>query len=64
MEGTVTVTGMEAFWTAVLAAITPDKLWAVFTGAVGFIAVAVIFTFGYRMARKLLKGISSGTTGV
>lgn len=62
MEGSAT--GMEAFWTAVLAAISPDKLWAVFAGAVGFIAVAVIFTFGYRLARKLLKGISKGKTGV
>lgn len=62
MEGTAT--GMEAFWTAVTTNITPDKLWGVLTGAVAFIAVAVVFTFGYRLVKKLLKGISKGKTNV
>ena len=62
MEGTAT--GMEAFWTAVTSNITPDKLWAVLTGAVAFIAAAVVFTFGYRLVKKLLKGISKGKTNV
>lgn len=59
-----TVTGMESFWTAVTTNITADKLWAVLAGAVSFIAIAVIFTFGYRLVRKLLKGISKGKTNV
>lgn len=62
MEGTPTA--MEAFWTAVTTNISPDKLWAVLTGAVGFIAVAVVFTFGYRLVKKLVKGISKGKTNV
>lgn len=59
-----TPTGMEAFWTAALAAITPDKLWGVLTAAIGMIAVIFVFVFGYRLVRKLFKGGSKGNLRV
>lgn len=53
-------TGMAAFWTALTTSVNADALWAVLAGAVGFIAISVLFAFGYRLARRLLSGISKG----
>lgn len=55
-----TTSGMSAFWTAIQGAITADALWGVLAGAVGFIAITVLFAFGYRLVRRLVKGVSSG----
>lgn len=55
-------TGMAAFWTALQAAVTADGLWGVLAGAVGFIGIAVLFAFGYRLVRRLVGGISKGKT--
>lgn len=55
-------TGMAAFWTALQGAITAEQLWGILAGAVGFMAIAVLFSFGYRLVRKLVKGISKGKT--
>lgn len=53
-------TGMTAFWTAIQSAISADALWGVLAGAVGFISIAVLFAFGYRLVRRLVSGISRG----
>lgn len=55
-------TGMSAFWTALQTSISADQLWGVLAGAVGFIAIAVLFSFGYRMVRRLTSGVSKGKT--
>lgn len=55
-------TGMAAFWTALQSAVTADGLWGVLAGAVGFIGIAVLFAFGYRLVRRLVGGISKGKT--
>lgn len=55
-------TGMAAFWTALTSGISADQLWGVLAGAVGFIAIAVLFSFGYRLVRRLVGGISKGKT--
>lgn len=55
-------TGMAAFWTALQGAVTADQLWGVLAGGVGFIAIAVLFAFGYRFVRRLVGGISKGKT--
>lgn len=55
-------TGMAAFWTALQGAVTADGLWGVLAGAVGFIGIAVLFAFGYRLVRRLVGGISKGKT--
>lgn len=53
-------TGMAAFWTALQSSVTADGLWGVLAGAVGFIGIAVLFAFGYKLVRKLVTGISKG----
>lgn len=53
---------MAAFWTALTGAVDADALWGVLAGAVGFIAIAVLFAFGYRLVRRLVGGISKGKT--
>lgn len=55
-------TGMAAFWTALQGAVSADGLWGVLAGAVGFIGIAVLFAFGYRLVRRLVGGISKGKT--
>lgn len=53
---------MDAFWTSLTSSVTADQLWAVLAGSIGFIAIAVLFSFGYRLVRRLLSGISKGKT--
>lgn len=55
-------TGMAAFWTSLQSSVSADQLWGVLAGAIGFIAVAVLFSFGYRLVRRLVGGISKGKT--
>ena len=55
-------TGMAAFWTSLQSSVTADALWGVLAGAIGFIAIAVLFSFGYRLVRRLVGGISKGKT--
>lgn len=55
-------TGMAAFWTALQSSVSADGLWGVLAGAVGFIGIAVLFAFGYRLVRRLVGGISKGKT--
>lgn len=53
-------TGMAAFWTSLQSSVSADQLWGVLAGAIGFIAIAVLFSFGYRLVRRLVGGISKG----
>lgn len=55
-------TGMAAFWTSLQSSVSADQLWGVLAGAIGFIAIAVLFSFGYRLVRRLVGGISKGKT--
>lgn len=57
-------TGMSAFWSALVSAISADQLWGVLAGAIGFIAIAVLFAFGYRLVRRLTSGVSRGKSKV
>lgn len=53
-------TGMSAFWTSLQTSVSADQLWGVLAGAIGFIAIAVLFAFGYRIVRRLVGGVSKG----
>lgn len=52
--------GMAAFWTSLQSTVSADQLWGVLAGAVGFIGIAVLFAFGYRLVRRLVGGIGKG----
>lgn len=54
--------GMAAFWTSLQSSVSADQLWGVLAGAIGFVAIAVLFSFGYRLVRRLVSGISKGKT--
>jgi len=49
---------MDTFITALTSAITPTVLWGMLGDAVPFILVMVLFSLGYYIVRKLVKGAS------
>lgn len=54
---------MQTFLTGLTATeggVTSANLWAQITPAAGTLALVVIFAFGYRVARKIVKGVSKG----
>lgn len=51
---------MDAFITALTTAVTSDTLWATVTDAAPMITVAVLFSFGYRILRNVIGGVSHG----
>lgn len=54
---------MAGFLTGLTSAeggVTSANLWAQITPAAGTLALVVIFAFGYRVARKIVKGVSKG----
>lgn len=55
-------TGLQAFITALTGSdgITAANLWASVTAVAGLIVIGVLFAFGLRMVRKVVKGISNG----
>lgn len=57
-----TETGMQAFITALQGTdgITSANLWGQITPAAGFLALVVVFAFGYRVCRKIVSGVSRG----
>lgn len=61
-----TETGMQAFVTALTGSngISADALWGAVTAVAGLIVIGVLFAFGYRMVKKVLKGISKGKQGM
>lgn len=63
MMGLTTFGDMQAFLTGLTATeggVTSANLWAQITPAAGTLALVVIFAFGYRVARKIVKGVSKG----
>lgn len=59
-----TETGMQSFVTALTGTngISADALWGAVTACSGLIVIAVLFAFGYKMVKKVLRGISQGKT--
>ena len=53
---------MDGFITALTAGISPATLWGALTAAAGIIITAVIFSFGYHVVKKALKGLGKGKT--
>lgn len=55
-------TGLEAFITALTGStgITAANLWSAVTAVAPIIVIAVLFAFGLKMVRKVVKGISNG----
>lgn len=53
---------MAGFMTALTGAdgVTSANLWAQITPAAATLALVVIFAFGYRVARKIVSGVSRG----
>lgn len=59
----IAVGDMAGFLTGLTAAeggVTSENLWKQITPAAGTLALVVIFSFGYRVARKIVKGVSKG----
>lgn len=61
-SGTTTTTGMDDFVTALTGTggITADALWGAVTDVAPIIIIAVLFAFGFKMVKKVVKGISNG----
>ena len=57
-------TGMSGFITALQTNLTSANLWSELTAAAAFIGLMVIFAFGYRVVRKVIKGTSKGKANV
>ena len=59
-------TGMQAFITALTGTngISADALWGAVTACASIIVIGVLFAFGYRMVKKVLKGLSKGKQGM
>ena len=57
-------TGMSGFITALQTTLTSADLWGELTAAAAFIGLMVIFAFGYRVVRKVIKGTSKGKANV
>lgn len=57
-------TGMSGFITALQTNLTSANLWGELTAAGAFIGLMVVFAFGYRVVRKVIKGTSKGKANV
>lgn len=57
-------TGMSGFITALQTNLTSANLWSELTAAAAFIGLMVIFAFGYRVVRKVIKGTAKGKANV
>ena len=55
-------TGLQAFVNAITGSggISAEALWGAVTAVAPVIVIGVLFAFGYRMVRKVVKGISNG----
>lgn len=51
---------MEAFMTALLAAVNAGALWGVLAGIVPFIGVLVLFALGVHFIRRGVSGAAKG----
>lgn len=57
-------TGMSGFITALQTNLTSANLWSELTAAGAFIGLMVVFAFGYRVIRKVIKGTAKGKANV
>lgn len=57
-------TGMGGFITALQTNLSSANLWGELTAAGAFIGLMVVFAFGYRIIRKVIKGTSKGKANV
>lgn len=57
-------TGMSGFIQALTQNLTSANLWSELAAAGGFIGLMVVFAFGYRVVRKVIKGTSKGKANV
>lgn len=57
-------TGMAGFITALQTNLTSANLWSELTAAGAFIGLMVVFAFGYRVIRKVIKGTARGKANV
>lgn len=57
-------TGMSGFITSLQTNLTSANLWGELTAAAAFIGLMVVFAFGYRVVRKVIKGTSKGKANV
>lgn len=57
-------TGMAGFIQALQTNLTSANLWSELTAAGAFIGLMVVFAFGYRVIRKVIKGTSRGKTNI
>lgn len=55
---------MSAFITALTSEMTSANLWGELAAAGAVIGLMVIFAFGYRVVRRLVKGVSKGKGGI
>lgn len=57
---------MSGFVTALTGTdgVTSANLWSQITAAAGFMGAIVIFAFGYRVVRKMIKGVSKGKASI
>ena len=53
-------TGMTSFITNLETELTSAKLWGELANAAAFIGLMVVFAFGYRVVRKVIKASSKG----
>lgn len=62
MEALIHLGDMAGFMTGLTGTdgVTSANLWAQITPAAATLALVVIFAFGYRVARKIVKGVSKG----
>lgn len=62
MDALIHLGAMSDFLTALTGTdgVTSANLWAQITPAAGTLAIVVIFAFGYRVCRKIVKGVSKG----
>lgn len=57
-------TGMAGFITALQTNLSSANLWGELTAAGAFIGLMVVFAFGYRIVRKVIKGTAKGKANV
>lgn len=61
MEG---ATGIAGFVNAVQAGVTMDALWGTLTAFVPLLITMVLFAFGYKVVKKVIKGTSRGKASI
>lgn len=61
-----TFADMSGFITALTGTdgVTSENLWTQITAAAGFMGAIVIFAFGYRVVKKMIKGVSKGKASI